>query len=147
MSRNVVIGIVIVVVVVILGWYFLRQQGGISYGPTQTQTPTFTKPQKSPQATSAAVPTSGKNVVTISSVGFSPKNITIKAGETAVWKNDDSANHAVNSTPHPIHTDYQPLNLGTIKSGKTKSLQFPTAGTYKYHDHLNPSLTGSVTVE
>lgn len=145
MSRNATIGLVVVILLFLAGWYYFQsQKGGVSYTAPRP-TPTVTQPKKSPATSSAQ--TVEKNVVTISSGGFSPKKITIKAGETVTWKNDDRANHTVNSTPHPVHTDYQPLNLGTIRSGETKSLQFPTAGTYKYHDHLNPSLTGSVTVE
>ena len=86
-------------------------------------------------------------VVTISSNGFSPQNVTIKAGDSVSWMNSDSANHTVNSDPHPTHTAYSPLNLGLMKPGEKKSLTFPTAGTYKYHDHLNPSSTGTVTVQ
>lgn len=153
MSRNAVIGAVAVVAVVILGWYYLKsQQAGVSYTkPSKAPSVKTTQPTV-PPATSTASPTASstieKNVVTINSSGFSPKNITIKAGETVTWVNGDTKNHQVQSAIHPTHQLYPPLNsVGLLKSGEKKSLTFPNAGTYKYHDHLNPSFTGSVTVK
>ncbi len=145
MSRNTVIAVVMVIVLVIFGWYLLRPKGTTTPEVSEP-TPTSTASKSaSPQASSSAAMT--EKVVTISSTGFSPKSITIKAGESVTWTNSDSANHTVNSSPHPAHTDYPLLNLGVIKNGESKSLSFPKAGTFKYHDHLNPSLFGSVTVE
>lgn len=88
-----------------------------------------------------------KSVVQITSSGFTPQNITVKAGESVTWVNEDTESHQVNSAVHPTHQVYPRLNLGVIKPAETKELSFPDAGSYKYHDHLNPSLTGSVTVE
>jgi len=51
------------------------------------------------------------------------------------------------SDPHPVHTDYPPLNLGTFFDGASLSLKFPTAGTYVYHNHLNPSERGTIVVK
>lgn len=133
--------------VALIGWYLIKQQGAKYTQPPQTPTYT-TQPAVSPQATSAATTAPAeKNVVKITSSGFLPQNITIKTGESVRWVNDETLDHAVNSAVHPTHLLYPPLNLGLIKSGEEKSLEFPTAGTYKYHDHLNPSLTGSVTVQ
>lgn len=145
MSRNTAVAAIVVIVLVLAGWFFLRPKGTTTPEVSQP-TPTSTASESaSPQASPSATMT--EKVVTISSTGFSPKSITIKAGESITWANSDSANHTVNSSPHPVHTDYPPLNLGVIKPGESKSLSFPKAGTYKYHDHLNPSLFGSVTVE
>ena len=143
-SRNLVIG-VIVVLVALVGWYYIQSQKG-----QVPQVPTVeTQPETTPATTSAS-PTEEveENVVTITSSGFSPQNITVKAGESVTWINQDTSDHQVNSVVHPTHLVYPPLNtVGLLKPGGKKSLSFPDKGTYKYHDHLNPSLTGSVTVE
>lgn len=132
----------VIVVLVIGGWFITRPKQTIAPEVTQTPIPTVSEStQASPSANMS------KNLVTISSTGFAPKAITIKVGDSVTWKNADSENHTVNSAPHPAHTAYPPLNLGLIKPGEEQSLAFPTAGTYKYHDHLNPSLSGSITVE
>jgi len=146
MSRNVVIGAVVVLVVVV-AWYYLQSQKG---GYIQTQTPPQPAAEETPAATSEAAPsaTTEENIVTITSSGFSPQNITITVGESVTWVNEDTENHQIQSAVHPTHQLYPPFNtVGLLKSGEKKSLSFPESGTYKYHDHLNPSFTASVTVE
>lgn len=143
MSRNLWIGLIVVIVLVLAGWYLTRPKQDMTPTPVAVATPS-TEMASPSSSSSAAIE---QNVVTISSNGFSPGNITIKAGETVAWMNSDSANHTVNSAPHPTHTAYPPLNLGNVQPGGKVSLIFPKPGTYAYHDHLNPSLTGSVTVE
>ena len=145
MSRNVVIAIIVVLVLIVGAFLLTRPQQ-----PTQ---PVQTTPVETPVSTeSASSATEGaimaeETVVKITSTGFSPKEITIKAGESVIWMNEDNKVHAVNSAVHPTHQLYLPLNLGNIEPEGSKSLTFPDPGVYKYHDHLNPSLTGSVTVE
>lgn len=153
MSRNLVVTTVVVILVLGLGWWFLAR----SQKTYQQQPPYQAPPASSPKAASspkvAASPSASpaaknaKNIVKIQSSGFVPQSITVKAGEMVTWVNSDSVNHDLRSAVHPTHLVYPPLNLGLIKPGEEKSLSFPKAGTYKYHDHLNPSSTGSVTVE
>ncbi len=145
MSKNVWIAAAVVVVLVIAGWFLTRPKPAAAPEVSQPTPAPTTAQSISPSASPSA--NTSKNLVTISSSGFAPKAITIKVCGSVTWKNADSENHTVNSAPHPTHTAYPPLNLGLIKPGEEKFLAFPTAGTYKYHDHLNPSLTGSITVE
>lgn len=142
-NRNLTIG-AIVVLVIVAGWYLLQSQKGQAPAPAPQVTTEEATPATSEATEAAAME---ENVVTVTSSGFSPKNITIKVGEKVSWMNEDSESHQVNSAVHPTHQVYPPLNLGNIQTGGKVSLSFPDAGTYKYHDHLNPSLTGSVTVE
>ncbi len=144
MSRNAVITVVVVIVVILGGWYLLRPKPSVAPTPsTVTSTPTETA---APTASEGAM-MKGETAVTVTASGFSPKDVTIKAGDSVTWMNNDSAVHNVSSAIHPTHQVYPPLNLGNIEAGGKVSLKFPTAGTYKYHDHLSPSLTGTVTVE
>ncbi|KKR57644.1 MAG: hypothetical protein UU05_C0029G0015 [Candidatus Curtissbacteria bacterium GW2011_GWA1_40_47] len=87
------------------------------------------------------------NVITYSESGFSPKQLTVKVGESVEFVNNSSSNVQVNSAPHPTHELYPELNIGVIAPGETKSVTFTTAGTKTYHNHLNPSQNGQVTVE
>lgn len=102
-----------------------------------------------PQAITSPIPTQTTNqqTITVTSSGFQPGSLTVKAGETVVWSNQTGNTSNVSSAPHPAHTDYPPLNLGDIAPGASVSLTFPAAGTYKYHNHLNPSQFGSITVQ
>lgn len=148
MSRNIVIAVIVILALAAGGWFLTRpKQPAISESTNVIQTPASTESASPASATEGSDVADEENLVTISSAGFSPKEITISAGETVVWMNSDAIDHTVNSAPHPTHTAYPPLNLDTIKPGDKKSLNFPEPGTYKYHDHLNPSLVGSIIVE
>lgn len=88
-----------------------------------------------------------EHLVTQTSKGFSPQTITVKLGETVVWVNEDKVTHNVSSALHPTHQAYPPLNLGDYEATQKMSITIPTPGTYKYHDHLYPNLTGTIIVE
>lgn len=95
-------------------------------------------------------------MVGISGSGFSPSSLMIKAGDTVVFQNNDSGLHWPASAVHPTHTAY-PETGGCIGSkfdactglaqSETFTFTFNQKGTWNYHDHLNPSLTGTVVVE
>lgn len=150
MSRNLIITVVVVLVLIVGGWLLTRsKQPTMSSPETQsTQAPVSTE-SASPLSTASEGATMKKdsNIVKITANGFSPKSITVKMGESITWENTDTANHTVNSDNHPTHLLYQFLNLSVIKPGDKKSITPPKVGTFTYHDHLNPSLIGSVTVQ
>ncbi len=150
-SRNIVIASVVILLVIAGGWYLTRSkpQTPLETSQTQTPQPRSTESATTSESTEEAMMEEKKgSVVKISSSGFSPKNITIKVGGSVTWENGDNEDHIVNSATHPTHTLFPILNqVGLIKPEGTKTLKFTTAGTFKYHDHLNPSLTGTVTVE
>lgn len=128
--------------VLVAGVWLLTGSKKTAPNPSPASAPAASQETASPSAEVS------QNVVNILSSGFMPQTITVKAGESVTWVNEDSVSHQVNSAPHPTHTNYPPLNtVGLIKAGESKSLAFPDAGSFKYHDHLNPSLTGTVVVE
>ena len=90
-------------------------------------------------------PVSG-NLITYTDSGFSPVQVSVKVGDTVTIKNGSKANVQVNSAPHPAHTQFPELNIGAIAPGESKSVKLTTAGTKKYHNHLNPSQSGSIVV-
>ena len=98
--------------------------------------------QQQPPATVQA-----QNTVTLTADGFLPSTLTIKAGTTVTWINNSGSDATVNSDPHPLHTDYPPLNLGSFSDGQTLSLIFNTAGTHGYHNHFNSDQKGTIIVE
>jgi len=89
----------------------------------------------------------GASQVTYTDSGFSPAQVSVKAGDTVTFKNDSKSNIQVNSAPHPAHTQFPELNIGSIAPGESKTVTFTTAGTKKYHNHLNPSQNGTIVVE
>ena len=85
--------------------------------------------------------------VIYNSSSFNPASLTISKGDTVVWKNTSSGTFVeIASDPHPVHTDYLPLNLGLISPGSSKSLVFNDLGTFGYHNHLVAGQTGQIIV-
>ncbi len=120
-----------------LVYYFvLGKKDGYNYSPA-TVTPTRTISETTAQ----------KNTVTLTADGFKPASLTIKSGTKVTWTNKNGEMANVSSDPHPTHTNYPALNLGTFKDGGTLSLTFDKAGTYGYHNHLNAAQTGTIVVE
>lgn len=101
---------------------------------------------------SAAMP----KTVEITAAGFSPNSVTINAGEKVEFVNKDTQTHWPASDTHPTHTAY-PQSGGCISSAfdacaalekdGTWGFVFTEKGTWRYHDHLNPSFKGTVVVE
>lgn len=132
-------------------YFFLAKKGGYNYNqPGQSQTPQQPTTQQQASPTTAQVsPTAqqSQTTVTLTANGFSPTSLTIKAGQTVTWMNKSGEGATVNSDPHPVHTAYPPLNLGSLPDGGTLSLTFDKLGTYGYHNHLSPSERGTIIVQ
>ncbi|MBI2334342.1 cupredoxin domain-containing protein [Candidatus Daviesbacteria bacterium] len=143
MQKNFLVTAAVVGVIVIAGiWLLTGSKKTAPVPSSQTSPAPALQEEASPSATVS------QNVVRITSSGFEPQTITIKAGESVTWVNENTVSHQVNSAVHPTHQVYPSLNtIGLLQAGESKSLVFPEAGSFKYHDHLNPSLTGSVVVE
>ena len=90
--------------------------------------------------TGASQPAStATKAVRISATAFSPANVTINTGDAVRWTNRDTKNHQVVANNGAFASP-------TIGPGKTYTHVFNTAGVFRYHDALQPSLTGRITV-
>ena len=136
--------IVIIVVAILAGGVFFYLNNQKATEP-QTQTPVG-QTQVSPTTVQES-PAVTENLVTLTSDGYSPVTITIETGTTVTWANNSGDEATVSSDPHPVHTDFSPLNLGKFSNGEKLTLTFDKAGTYKYHNHLNSSQKGTIIVE
>lgn len=156
MQKNVgiVFGIVIIVLLIAMFWMFRGRPAGES----QSEIPDLVGsdeispvvPLVEPEATDAspAAPTASEStVVSIAAAGFTPAEVTVPVGGTVSFTNNDTQSHQVASAPHPVHTSYPPFNGAVLGAGETRAVTFTQAGSFKYHDHLNPGLTGTVIVQ
>lgn len=84
--------------------------------------------------------------ITYSTSGFSPTSIVVKSGDTVAIKNASSQALQMDSNPHPTHTDDTDLNVGSVPVGQTITFTVTKKGTFGYHNHFNPSDTGSITI-
>jgi len=155
MNRNLLVAIGVVILIALAGGFFYLQNGSnpqtLSPSPVSEVTPTpSTAPAETPQVSaspSGEVMMEEPTKVSVTQNGFSPQTINIKAGTKVTWTNNSSVPANVSSEPHPIHTFWSFLNLGTFSDGQSISVVFDEAGTYTYHNHLNPSQKATVIVK
>lgn len=86
-------------------------------------------------------------VIAITADSFKPSTLQISVGTQVTWMNDDSSPHKIASNPHPEHTDLSGLNSQDLGPRSTYSYTFSKPGTVNYHDHLNPTLNGTIIVK
>jgi plastocyanin len=77
--------------------------------------------------------------VNITSTAFKPASVTIATGDSIKWTNKDTKTHQVVSNSGAFAS-------AIISPNHTYKHTFNTAGTYRYHDGLHPSLTGKIVV-
>jgi plastocyanin len=82
----------------------------------------------------------GGGQVVMKNLAFDPATVTIRAGESVTWTNQDSMNHTVVA-------DQGEFKSGELANGATFSFTFDKAGTYPYHCSIHPSMTGTVVVQ
>lgn len=148
-----------IAVLIIAGFVFVKQKGGneamaptIETGEPQTQKP--------PSSEGAAVRKTVKIIYTDS--GYSSSDAVINKDDVIVFENKSSRDFWPASAIHPTHKVYPGSDIskcGTVEetnifdacrpisSGSSYAFIFNQLGSWKYHDHLNPSLTGTITVQ
>lgn len=117
-----------------------KTSGGTS-GQGQSQT----------EASSPQPAVQGQGItITISDKGFEPASLSVKSGQTITWVNT-SKKVQVASDPHPTHTANSELTNGgfvaELAPGASANVTLTKVGTWGFHDHLSPSMKGSVTVQ
>jgi plastocyanin len=75
----------------------------------------------------------------ITATGFSPTSRTISTTDAIKWTNNDTKSHQVVANNGSFVSP-------TLAPGKSYTHTFNTAGTFRFHDALHPSLTGKVVV-
>ena len=78
--------------------------------------------------------------VKIANFTFNPPMLTVKAGTTVTWSNEDDIPHTVNATK-------QAFKSGALDTDETFSFTFAAPGTYEYFCALHPHMTGTIVVE
>jgi plastocyanin len=83
----------------------------------------------------------GGTEVSMKDIKFEPGEVTINAGDTVTWVNDDSVGHDVTGD------NFKSGEPGAMKSGDTFEHTFDSAGTFDYVCTVHPGMEGSVTVK
>jgi plastocyanin len=141
------VGIIIgIIVLALLGWMLIGKKDA---GEPQTAV-------QEPVVEQDAGPT-----ITYSDQGFTPANVTVEVGTPVTFVNESSKKMWVASAVHPSHSVYSgttreqhcPDATGTAfdqcsggEQGTSYTFTFTKEGTWKYHDHIDASKFGSITV-
>jgi plastocyanin len=99
------------------------------------------------------VPAQASTSVAMSNSRYQPAQVTIPAGETVVWTNNDSAGHTVTADDGSFDSNPSCGSLGgmCMMKGQNFSMTFKTPGSYPYYCrvHGGPGgrgMAGTVTV-
>lgn len=138
MKKALPIVVVVVVIAIIVG---------VALGHKKNNTSSSSSTNSSSMNTSSSnnsaklnTPPSNTDKVSITNFSFSPASVSVKAGSTVTWTNNDSVAHTVtaDSGSGP--------NSGSLAPGKSYSFTYTSAGTFAYHCSVHPDMHGSVTV-
>lgn len=164
-----------VVIVVILGlgylWWASSQSSSQSASTTNSAgvTSTSTSSTNDQSGTGTGVSVSGSVstgtglptsvTITFNGSSYSPANVTIAQGGTVTFTST-AGPMWVASDPHPVHNGYDgttqqqhcapsytgPAPFDQCRASGSFSFTFNKVGTWGYHDHLNESAGGKITV-
>lgn len=79
-------------------------------------------------------PSSSANTVNIKSYSFQPSTLSVPAGTTVTWHNQDNVQHTVTSDIKGL------FDSGAIATGKEFTFTFPAPGSYSYHCSIHPGM-------
>jgi plastocyanin len=98
-----------------------------------TQATSADTPSPAPSASPAAV-------VRMKNFAFVPQTVTIHAGQSVQWVNDDNVSHSATA-------DDRSWNSGELDQGQSWTYTFSAAGTYKYYCDDHEFMKGTVVVQ
>ena len=78
--------------------------------------------------------------VNIDNFAFAPQRLTVKAGTTVTWTNEDDI-------PHTVTSSKKVFRSKALDTNDKFSFTFTTPGEYKYFCSVHPHMTGAIVVE
>ncbi len=87
----------------------------------------------------SAQPADTTNII-IDQFTFTPQRVTVKAGATVAWANDDDI-------PHTVASSTKLFKSKALDTSDKFSFTFTTPGVYEYFWSLHPHMTGAIVVE
>jgi plastocyanin len=87
----------------------------------------------------APVIAAGDTTVKIDNFTFEPGELTVKAGTTVTWINQDDIPHTVVATGHAFRSK-------ALDTDDKFSFTFPTPGSYEYFCSLHPHMKATIVV-
>jgi plastocyanin len=134
--------VAVLVVIIAIGAYFYFSNPAYNQN---TNTNTNTNPSANAGVQTQVPPnnagSSGTDNIAISGFAFSPTSLTIHAGDTVVWTNQDYASHTI------VSDDGTSFTSPSVAQGQTYSHTFTTPGNFSYHCSIHPGMRGIIIVQ
>ncbi len=89
---------------------------------------------------SGGTPQSGNVPVSIAGFAFVPADLTITAGSTVTWKNNDTVAHTATG-------DAGEFDSGNLANGASFAHTFNTKGTFTYHCAIHATMKATIVVQ
>jgi plastocyanin len=83
----------------------------------------------------------GAAEVSMEGIKFAPDSISVKAGDTVTWTNNDTVGHDVTGDK------FKSGEPGAMQNGDTYDNTFDRAGTFEYVCTVHPGMEGAVIVK
>jgi len=89
------------------------------------------------------------NEVIIKDLRFNPPKLTVTAGTTVTWRNEDQTAHTVTSDLNDTASAPAAAKFKSkiLNPGDSFTHSFDAPGSYKYHCDIHPYLKGEVVVQ
>lgn len=140
-SGMVVVVLAVLAVLALGAFYMLRSGGSVTEEMPAVEDGAVEEAIVVEEGVGSEVGAVEEHVVAIKDFKFTPANITITAGESVTWENDEAG------VPHSILLDDGSYKSAAVFAGETETRRFPVTGTYPYHCGIHPTMKGVVIVK
>lgn len=134
-NRGLLVLIIVIIIIIAAGVYFYATQSSRQNVPTGMNNST----NQSIGNNSSTI-ASNPNTISIQNATFSPNNLTVRSGTNIQWINNDNKQHQIAS-------DSGAFQSPVLNPGDSYNFYFAKSGIYGYHDALNSTITGTITVQ
>lgn len=151
MSKNTYLVIGLITILIVLGLVALKifRERSISESPEQPRDfPVVLPLETAAPPLETAFP--GETIIVYSDSGFNPETVTIRKGQTVIFKNESSRNLWPTSAVYPEKGGCVESKFDAcvkVGPGGIWRFTFNVPGTWQYNDRLREDVFGTIVVE
>lgn len=146
MNKKVLISVISVIALIVLGFVAYSMTRPSESSETVESVPSAQSGSADASQLTDSELTAEIATITYTDQGFSPSNMTVKAGAKIRVVNNASDAFEFSSDNHPTHLGNSELNMDVLNAGEAGTFTVTRTGEYGFHDHLNASNDGILTV-
>lgn len=140
-SKLIIGGVLVLVGIGLLTWVLTARQAEAPSSDATTPQTSDTSNEQQP----AEAETLGTEIV-FTNDGFNPRELSVAVGTVVTVRNESDTNVQFSSDDHPTHLENTGMNLSVLAPGQSATFTADRAGEWGFHDHLDDSKTGRLTV-